>query len=1246
MNKKLIICWILAFILFIISSTIFLYNPSEKGFSEATIERLSSVEDWETYSVEFEKETGDIPDLQLLNVKQDKITPSQKYKLKDSDNKDIEIEILKLGKANYNNVRFRVFESKICNLTYWENDKPTKEKREVECGQWKEYNILELQNYINNNLGFLEVEFLMDWGKMPEENCVQYQFYKQCEQRVDLIVTYAGREYYEFAEWKQTTGSWDGIYDQTELNDGKIRLGSVGDSSTVGALGSSGSQSDKVGYKINTTSSITITSVEVSAGSGVTRCELWTDGGGSMLANGTISGTTISLTPQITTTAGTFYYIVCDDSGVGYTFYYNPTPSYPLTDKAIIFVLKAYYVGSWGTADSNYNNIEIISYASPYTAGNFTANPFGDGEDYDFSVVDWGYQGSVLASMKYATSDDNITFGAWTATNNGDDIGVSNKKYIKWIAYFNSGTTNLTYVNVSYELHNTIPFYIRNDINSTDPIYNLSINDLKGWYNVQDNESTTLYCDIHWLKDNITEFSFIGIEITNNTEYEIILESENLTVGDAWRYELNCSDGYGENWVNSSEVVILDIIPSIVQSIPENNLFTQSTSIAFECNASIDAGSGFIIDNITLITMNPDGTENTTYFEDVSGADISQDWGETLEEAEYNWSCKASSDNGHEIYTGNRTLTIDATHPEIEIAQGLNDTVVYSLPINISWYFNVSDPNLDTCWYSTNEEPTNLSVTCNYNISTEFTTSGESNITYCVNDSIGFEECLFSSFIIYYITTNLTESADPVAEGQSLTLNFYLNMTNLPTTTSATLTWNGDNYGNGSRSSTTEGYKFSKTFGVPDGLGSATGNSIDYNWSYHIPGFVQYNYTADTITVYESNVGLCGDGYNVTILNYTMFDETSRLYDLVNGTIEQDTYLYSLENESLYWHHHETFVNSSNATICVPDGMLNNSEFRLETTTRYWADGHVKEYHYIQNYNQSNYNNPKQINLYSLSESVATQYLIIYQDKYYLTIEGAIIQPYRYYVGDGEYIAVEGGLTDDSGQTVLNLVTEEVTYRFYVRKDGELLFISSEYLAICTDPSLMCQINLQETSDIEELLNFSVPDNLAYTFNFDEDDRKITFDFSTIDGTDTTINYTVTQLDAYMNNTVCSESVTSSGQTMECVIPQTYKNTTYYVLIYKDGDFMKSAYYSLKPDGFATFGYSGIFLGTLAYMMIVLMGATSGVVAVVMGIVGLIFISLLGIFSGGSILGLGSTILWFIVAGIIIIIKISGRRVN
>jgi len=131
-----------------------------------------------------------------------------------------------------------------------------------------------------------------------------------------------------------------------------------------------------------------------------------------------------------------------------------------------------------------------------------------------------------------------------------------------------------------------------------------------------------------------------------------------------------------------------------------------------------------------------------------------------------------------------------------------------------------------------------------------------------------------------------------------------------------------------------------------------------------------------------------------------------------------------------------------------------------------------------------------------------------------------------------------------------------------------------------------------------------------------------------------------------MNDTVCAEDVTSSGQTLTCVIPQTYKNTTYKVNINKDGDFMSNYYVSLSPESFTTFGYTGVFLGVLAYMMIVLMATTSGVIAVVMGIVGLVFISLLGIFSGGSIIGLGSTILWFMVAGVIIIFKISGRRVN
>jgi hypothetical protein len=58
------------------------------------------------------------------------------------------------------------------------------------------------------------------------------------------------------------------------------------------------------------------------------------------------------------------------------------------------------------------------------------------------------------------------------------------------------------------------------------------------------------------------------------------------------------------------------------------------------------------------------------------------------------------------------------------------------------------------------------------------------------------------------------------------------------------------------------------------------------------------------------------------------------------------------------------------------------------------------------------------------------------------------------------------------------------------------------------------------------------------------------------------------------------------------------------------------------------------------------MGISSGIATIVLGIIGLVFASLLAIFNSGNILGLGSAIIYIIISGIIIIVKINNRRAS
>jgi hypothetical protein len=127
---------------------------------------------------------------------------------------------------------------------------------------------------------------------------------------------------------------------------------------------------------------------------------------------------------------------------------------------------------------------------------------------------------------------------------------------------------------------------------------------------------------------------------------------------------------------------------------------------------------------------------------------------------------------------------------------------------------------------------------------------------------------------------------------------------------------------------------------------------------------------------------------------------------------------------------------------------------------------------------------------------------------------------------------------------------------------------------------------------------------------------------------------------------VCDETKTASAGTIVCSIPISYENTTYTTEVWKDGKYLGYQQFSLLPKAQEIFGSSGLILTALAFLTLALMGISSGVATIVFGILGLIFAGLLSIFESGSIFGIGSAIVWLIIAGIIIIFKLSHRRVS
>ena len=259
------------------------------------------------------------------------------------------------------------------------------------------------------------------------------------------------------------------------------------------------------------------------------------------------------------------------------------------------------------------------------------------------------------------------------------------------------------------------------------------------------------------------------------------------------------------------------------------------------------------------------------------------------------------------------------------------------------------------------------------------------------------------------------------------------------------------------------------------------------------------------------------------------------------------------------------------------------------------------------------------------------------KDENYIYIKDAIVDVWRYYVGDGQFLSVENGKTDAGGQTSVHLTTEDVIYKFLVWKDGFLQYESTEYKALCqTTP---CQINLRKETSGNG--TSSIFDNIIYSFTMNDSTYVALFTYAITDGTSSKLNMTIIQ----DNVAVCSQQAISSGGTLSCTIPTSYVNSTSEIFVYKDNKLLGLTTWKYNPNPFGIFGYTGIIMTAIAFLMLSLMMITSGIATIVFGIASLVFMSLMQIFATGNV-GLSLAIIWLVIAGGIIIWKINKRRIS
>lgn len=507
------------------------------------------------------------------------------------------------------------------------------------------------------------------------------------------------------------------------------------------------------------------------------------------------------------------------------------------------------------------------------------------------------------------------------------------------------------------------------------------------------------------------------------------------------------------------------------------------------------------------------------------------------------------------------------------------------------------------------------------------------NCLACDNNS----ECDFDANRT--IGYNLFENSRtvPASASQGSTQTFTLNLTATDAVTSAYLNYNGTRY---STSITAGTYTIISSSIVIPSI-TADGTSTIF-WEL-FTGYGGVNSTSSTMSVATSTIDNCSTN-KIYIYNFTLRNEINQSIPTADITLKAFVQIYSVDRTTLITNY-STSQTQNYLGLCINSTFGASEKFVVDAEIEYNIENYQTEYYNIQNETLQNSYLYQNISLYDLNTTLAKVFKITYRDSGYRAVEDAIVKIYRKYIGETTANKItEIPITDYNGKTTASLEENDVIYSFYIYKYGTLLDSFEDVFVKCQYSSIdQCELNFDSFSSGITVENLENDADFNFTIGYNKTSRIISSTFNVPSGTSHLVSLVVTTSDV-LETSVCTDSITSSSGTLSCTVPNTFGNTTIKAKLYKDGVFQSYGNIKLDQSPSDIYGGALVVLGLL--VLFSLIGASiSGnpVVMIISFLVGIIALVSLNLVSNNGFIGGTASILFLILAIIIILIKI-GRR--
>jgi len=669
--------------------------------------------------------------------------------------------------------------------------------------------------------------------------------------------------------------------------------------------------------------------------------------------------------------------------------------------------------------------------------------------------------------------------------------------------------------------------------------------------------------------------------------------------------------------------------PVVTLNAPANTTNFTSSSIVF---------SGIVSDdiNLTNVSLIINDVYNETNTSGINNSNYT--FTRELADGDYTWNYEGC-DNESQCTNGSaRSFSIDTVYPALKVIYPNETITFHELNTNLQLNWSANDTHISSCWYNWNG--TNVSVTCSDNTTNILINDGmNKNLTFYVNDTFGRVNSSFVSWN-YRLFKNSETYDSEVFEGLSSTFSINL-LTNGSDITAANLSYNSTNYLGTLSSHGSNNFTLTRTVTAPTVI-EDTNKTFYWNITQ---GTLNYNLTGKNQTVVNLVIDNCTDNtivlYNFTIRN----EENLTNLSSTTTTARINLQIYGFATTNLIQEYTKLYTNINPFAVCLNSSLSTGGTFSNDVQVQYEATGYVTEIYHIQNETITSSDFNQNISLYDLNETDSQVFKIIFRDSSFLPVENALIKIYRKYVDEGLYRIVEIPMTDKKGETIAHLFLNEVIYKLEVVKYGTVLETFTDVIAVCQTPLVAsCEIDLNAFSESITVPDFEEEEDFLFTLGYDNDTRIVSSVFSIPSGSVQTISLNVTREDS-LGTAICTDSLLSSSGTLSCVVPTSFGNSTIVAKIYKEGVIQAQGQIKLNQTPFGIYGVNLVFLAL--FVLITLIGAgmsDNPIYTTIFLLVGVALLFALNLVANNGFIGATATILFLVVAVILVIIK--GARRN